>query len=452
MLKLSSALAAGSVLAACAPQATPEPTEPPAEAPTEAPVEAPPAPAEGTVTIMHDRKELTEEQEAQFEADNPGIQIDFVDQDVVRFLADYAAGRPADLVRVQAPSIPQFLARGILYDLTPYFEASDVLNLDDLAPANKYYRANAPLEVGDGPIYGICKDWSPDFTIYIYKKAFEDAGVEPPDETTQLTYPEILELARQVAKFEGDRILTFGFDYELGWLDRMIMNMLAELDQSLYSEDFSAINLKDNEEARAMAELFYTLSVENLTTTPVNPSPNWIGADFNQGIVAMIQYGYWFSAMAESEITAGQVVMLRAPTWAGVRRDPTMTATGMIMAAASQVPDAAWQVFEWYNGGEPSVGRAGSGWGVPALKSQYELMPNETEFQQQVHRVLAEEIALDTPPLQFNPYIGETAFFDSWSTSLNRAMQGEFGFDQLLENVESELNTAIQEGIDRIGA
>jgi len=423
-------------------KATVEPAAPVAEAP-----EA----AEGTVTIMHDRKELTEEQEAQFEADHPGIQIDFVEQDVTRFIADYAAGNPADLVRVQAPSIPQFLARGLLYDLTAYFEASDLLSLDDLAPANKYYMATSPFEIGSGPIYGICKDWSPDFTIYVYTKAFDDAGVDVPDPETPLTYQEVLDLARQVAQFEGDRTLMFGFDYELGWVGRIMSNLLAEVGESLYKDEFTRIDLTGSEEAKAVAEYFYTLAAENLGVNPINPSPNWIGADFNEGIVAMIQYGYWFSAMAESEITAGQVVMLPSPTWAGVRRDPTMTATGMIMAAASEVPDAAWKVFEWYNGGEPSVGRASSGWGAPALKSQYELMPNETDFQKHVQQVLAGEMALDTPPIQFNPYLSETAFGDSWGTNLARALEGEFGFEELLANVEAEVNAAIQDGIDRIG-
>jgi multiple sugar transport system substrate-binding protein len=165
----------------------------------------------------------------------------------------------------------------------------------------------------------------------------------------------------------------------------------------------------------------------------------------------MIQYGYWFSAMAESEVTAGQVVMLPGPTWSGKRRDPTMTATGMIMAAASKVPDQAWTVFEWFNGGEPSVGRASSGWGVPALKSQYALMPNETEFQQHVQEVLKGELDLATPPIQFNPYLSEMAFGNSWSQNMLRSLQGEFGFDQFLKNVESEVNMAIEEGIDRIG-
>jgi ABC-type glycerol-3-phosphate transport system substrate-binding protein len=190
MLKLSVTLLGGSVLAACgqatqapaptsttapaAPEATatsaPKPSEPtattaPKAAEPTATTAAPPKKVEGTVVIMHQRNELSEDQQKQFESDNPGIKMDFIENDLTRFFAMYAAGAPPDLYRTQAPILPSMLARKLLYDLTPYFETSTVLKLDDLAPANNYYRLESPLKVGSGPIYGMCKDFSPDFTV-----------------------------------------------------------------------------------------------------------------------------------------------------------------------------------------------------------------------------------------------------------------------------------------------
>ncbi|MEA3335542.1 MAG: extracellular solute-binding protein [Chloroflexota bacterium] len=166
------------------PPAAPAPAEPaPAEPAEEKPVAQPePEPASGTVVVMHFRHELTEEMEAQFEDDHPGIEIEFADaSEQTRFFAMYAAGSPPDLYRIQAPSIPQFLARGILYDLTPYFEASELINIDDLAAFNKYYMAEGPLETGSGKICGMCKDASPDMTIFANKAHFEEAGLPVPD-------------------------------------------------------------------------------------------------------------------------------------------------------------------------------------------------------------------------------------------------------------------------------
>jgi multiple sugar transport system substrate-binding protein len=455
MLKLSAAMAAGGLLAACGAQPTPEPTEAPAaaltEAPTEAPTSAPPPAAAGHVVLMHQRNEFSEEEEAQFLTENPGITLELVDADIQRFQTMYAAGNPPDLMRTQAPAVPQYLARKMMYDLTPYFETSTVLKIDDLAPANQYYMANAPTEIGAGKIYGMCKDWSPDLTLWAFTTAFEEAGVEVPQDMAVLTYPQVADLAEKLSVFEGDRVARWGFGYNEPWIDRTWMNILAETGRSLYAEDFASINLTGNDDTKEIVKWYYDLAAANYVANPVNPTSSWAGDDFVRGVVAMVQYGYWFGGMAESDVTAGKVIMLASPTWSGERRDPTITATGMFMAAATQVPDAAWKLFEYYNSGQPAINRAGSGWGVPALKSMYDLMPKETDFDQQRQRVLKAELDLATPPLQFNPFITETAVYDTWTVYLEQALNGAMTFDELLANVEADVNTAIQEGKERIG-
>jgi multiple sugar transport system substrate-binding protein len=459
-LRMSALTAAGAALTACArptPEATEAPaveepaTEAPAEAPaTEAPAAEAPAPAEAAnVVMMHQRNELSEDEEAQFEADYPGVTIELIEGDDNAFLARIAAGSPVDLRRTQAPAVPQFLNRELLYDLTPYFETSDVLKIDDLAPANAYYMANSPTAIGAGNIYGMCKDWSPDFTLWAFTDAFEEAGVELPDDTTVLTYAEIADLAEKLTVFEGERVARWGYAYADGWIDRIWMSLLDEVGQSLYAEDYSSIKLTGNDDLKAMAQYCFDLASNNFVANPLNPSTSWIGDDFVRGLVGLIQYGYWFGGMAESDVTAGKVVMLPAPTWSGKRLDRTITATGMFMVSKTEVPDAAWQVFEWYNGKEPAQARASSGWGVPALKSMYDLMPNETEFEQQKRRVLQGELDLETPPVQFNPYIGAEVVAQTWNLYLEQALSGDMTLDDLLATVEEEVNVAIQEGLER---
>jgi multiple sugar transport system substrate-binding protein len=448
-LKLSSVAAAGAVLAACAPQQTPAPTA--TQGPT--PVPPTPKPAAGHVVVMHHVKEgeFSDDMRKQFEAKYPGITVELVQDDLTKFYAMYAAGNPPDLVRVQAPSVPPYLARKMLYDLTPYFQSSKVIKPDDLAPANNYYKAEDPLHVGSGKFYGMCKDWSPDFTLFAYKKPFTDKNIALPSTTKPLTYQETYDLGKQLAGFDGDRITMFGFDYPDTWVDRMWMNMLAETGDLLFTADYSKIILSGNEKTKAILQYFFNHAKDKLgAVSSIVPSPNWIGDDFDKGLVGLIMYGYWFSAMAETDITKDQVLMIPAPTWAGVRRDPTMTATGMVMAAATKVPDAAWKVFEWYNGEEPSQTRASSGWGVPALKSQYSAMPN-TGFQAQVQTVLKAELDLNTSPLQFNPYLNETTVSNAWFQYLQQAIKGDISFDQMLTNIETDVNAAISDGQSAIG-
>lgn len=455
-LKLSGTVVAGAVLAGCA-TPTPEPTEaaveptaaPVAEVPTQEPVAKP---IEGNVVVMHFPHEFTEDIVKAYQDSHPGVTVEVVDgQDATRFFAMYAAGSPPDIYRLQAPSIPGFLARKLLYDLTPYFEASKLIDMADLAPANDYYKAASPLEIGSGKTYGMVKDFSPDTTIFANKTLFEKAGLPAPDDTKAKTYIEVMEDARKLTVFDGERMTQYGYGYEAGWVDRFWMNILGETDQSLYNSDYSKMVLTTSDDAKAIVKWFYDMAAEKLTVSPKNPSPGgWFGNDFLSNAAAMVQYGFWYSAMAISDANKDGAMMLPGPTWTGVRRDPTVTATGAIVTSATQNPDAAWSVYEYFHADQPSIDRAKSGWGVPALKSQWSLIPQETDFQKQAYKVLEGELALNTTPLQFNPFIGESVVSTLWNTNLDMALGGTITFDDMLAAIEKETNVAIKEGIDRI--
>jgi multiple sugar transport system substrate-binding protein len=462
-LTATGAAAVGTALAACATPPTPEPTKPPAPTPppassaqasssSVAPTQAPtPVPTvkkvAGKVVVMTNRGELSDAQIKQFQDANPGITIEYVEANYTRFLAMYAAGNPPDIYRTQAPIIPTLLARKLILDLTDYFKSSSVLKIDDLAPANKYYWADSPLQIGTGKIYGMCKDWSPDFTLFVNTKAFDDAKVPVPDATKPLTYAQVADLAGKVAKFQGDRILTFGYAYADSWIDRIWMNCLAETGKSLFNAGFDQINL-GTDEAKALVKYYVDLAEKRLVVNPLDPSPGgWSGQDFANGNAGITQWGYWFQAMAEGDTTKGKVVMLPAPTWTDKRRDPTMTATGWVITATSKNPDAAWKVFEWYMGKEPAVDRAKSGWGVPALKSQMNLLPQGTDFQKNCYKILQGELALDTPPLQFNPFIGEDVVLNAFNKYLDQYLRKRIKFDELLKGMTTEVNQTIKDGV-----
>ena len=78
------------------------------------------------------------------------------------------------------------------------------------------------------------------------------------------------------------------------------------------------------------------------------------------------------------------------------------------------------------------------------------MVPQESDFQKQVYKVLEGELALDTTPMQFNPFVGETVVPNSWSKFLDQALAGDITFDELVTSMEEEVNLAIQESIDRL--
>jgi multiple sugar transport system substrate-binding protein len=402
------------------------------------------------VTVMWNLGEFGKPDIEYFEARHPNVKIELIQDDTARLAAMFASGSPPDVFRVQAPGIPQLIRRGLIQPLTSYFRASDLLRPGDLATANNYYKWDGK-RIGNGDLYGMVKDWSPDFNVFVYTKAFADAKVDLPSRSERPTYSQLAQIASRLsAKRRGGRPVYRGFVHsnDLAWIDRTVMNILGEKGKSLYASNFARMNLTKNPDAVNVFRYFFDLHRRRLDVNPLVPSTSYGGEEFIAGKVGMLQYGYWFSGMAESKITKGKVVMLPAPTWGRVPRNPTITATGGVIAARARNTDAAWEVFEYYMGGKPARDRAGSGWGVPGLKSLFELMPAKTTFQKQVQKVLQKELALNTKPIQFSPYLSDVAFATSYKKHAEQALKGRTSFTEMLSRIEREVNDLIKDGQD----
>jgi multiple sugar transport system substrate-binding protein len=411
---------------------------------------------------MHQRNELSEDEQKQFETDNPGITMEFVVNDTNRLSAMLAAGNPPDVWRTSGTELPRLLLRKLVMDLTPFFSVSQVLKIDDLAPANKAYYAVNPLTIGEGKIYGMVKDWGPHHNLFVNTEFFSESGAAVPPTDQSISYAEVMDLARKTALFEGDRVLRWGFggDFEYN-PDHFVTSLLAETAGKspnpyagvLYSEAFDRITISSNPDAVSGFDYLVQLARENLVSNPINPSTSWNGQDFADGKMSIVQWGYWFSGMAETDNTREKVVMLPSPYWSqGGKRLDYSTTTGMVISATTQVPDAAWKVFEWYNGQEPALARAQSGWGVPGLKSLYEAMPQTTPFQKNCFQVLMDEIEdcdCESPILAC-PF-GDPGFATSWTKNLDLALREQISLEEMLLNIETEVNNNLQDLISRYG-
>jgi multiple sugar transport system substrate-binding protein len=415
------------------------------------------------VSYMMWAGELSEDEINQFQTENPNITLTRLDPDQVRFYAMLAAGNPPDCYRLQAPEFPQLLARALVLNLQDYFEVSQVIDINDLAEANNYYRAHSPLDVGKGDIYGMVKDWSPDCTLWINTTLFEKAQIPAPKDDTPLTYDEVFDLGKRMTQKEGDRTLVWGYcNNDTGWIERYWEVWINAIGSSLFSSDFTKFNLLDNEDAIRAVKFTMDCYEEGISQSPLNPSPRgWPGPDFLAGQIAMMQYGFWYSGMVTGTAAArgmeddNDAIMVPAPIWGerGKRISTTITATASVVAKATKNPDEAWTAFEWYNGGEPAITRAKGGWGVPGQKKMYAMIPEEDELRQQVKKVLLGEMAYSDHVVRFNPFIrgGEpSAVGAAFANYRERTLQGEFTFDQMIELVQGEVEEAIEEGVSRI--
>jgi multiple sugar transport system substrate-binding protein len=396
-----------------------------------------------------------------FEAEHPGITLTHIDYDTTRFFSMLAAGTPPDLMRTSIPEFPQTYARGIALNLQERFGASTVLREDDLAWPNDFYKANGLLEIGEGDRYAMTNDFSPDFTLWIDLDKFEEMDVEPPSETEPLTYEQVVELARQLTKFEGDRLVHMGFAYNRNVSDRYWTAWLNGTGASLFSDDFTGANIVENPDARDAVAFHYNLSQERLAFNSIQPDELGPHGEFAAGNAATVQLGFWYSGFLTSQddaalqerIENGRIRMIPAPVWKGSRVSPTFAAVGQFITSASPAPDAAWEVFEWFMGEQPAVNRAEGG-AICGLVSLHDLIPRDGTFRSQVWNVLQNELNYNDIRLRFNPYLQGGAPGPITATYLaneERALNGEITFDELLQTIENETNLAIQEGIDRVG-
>gem|GEM_PF-337457 len=469
-----------SILSACggAPAAAPTSapaaptTAPAAAAPTEAPAAAAPteapaptaAPAQSAkayeVQYMYYSSELTDDHLKLFNQKYAPLKATRIEFDYNKLDAMFAAKTPPDGFRTYAPALPGYKARGLILDLTSRFETSKSINVNDLWEANDYYcfPKDSVIPAHGAPRYGIVKDFAPDNTLWCWKAAFDDAGIKLWDYNAPPSYKEYLEAGKKLTKTEGDRTVRFGINPADYWVDRLVMSALAEIDKSLYSDDFTKTLLKQDKDVTDVWKWWYDVAFSGGMPTAVNPLPGGDqGAAYLQGTLANWQTGYWFTAQQQYTHKPDQDIdtnsyFIGAPYFfdASKRVSPTVTACGGVITTGSKDPDATWKFYEFFFGEEPAVERAKNGWGVPAFKSWFDRLPHNTPFTQRSFTTLQNEMKI-MRTLHFNPYIGENTIPSLWAPIIEKALRNKTPVDDVIDEVTKAINDQIQTAKDAMG-
>ncbi len=442
---LAMAGTAGASLALTACAIPKEPT-PAGEPVTSAPAAA--RTANVTLLIFGGKAEITQKDIDGFLQKNQDVTIDQQEPDGEKLKTLLAAGTPPDVIRTDGAELQNLLLRRIPLDVTDFLLASQVLKVSDFAPSCEYYHVQ-------GKWYGIPKDWSPDFSFYANSTLLKSAGLTPPPFDHSIRYAELFEYGRKLTQKEGERTTIAGYAYELGFFVRQLMAILLEEDQMLYSEDFGSLKLKNNPLAMEVLKAFADISSQGITWSPLNPSPKGVAQDYLSGSAGLAGYGYWFSAMinnpgsSDAKVDGKSSLFFPAPSWGGKKTvNPTIGGSGYIGARGSKNSETAWKFLEWYLGDVPARDRAASGWGVPALKSLYNLMPQTNDFQKQVQAVLQYtfEHGDANYALKFNPYYSDQVFNASWNKNLDGMLKGTLSLAQVADSIEAEVNAVISAG------
>lgn len=409
---------------------------------------ADPASVKGTVVLMRNPAEVTEEVIADFNEVYPGVEVEPIDYDPVKLKALLAAGDPPDLWRTEAPAVGSLVGQGQLMDLTEPFEAIGITDETTFDAAELY--------VFDGKRYGMPQDWSPDFTLFVNNGMFEEAGIPIPDPSTPLSWEEVGDLAKKLTVKSGAKTTQFGLGgaWDTFSPARVISTRLAEAGETLYAEDQTSMDLAGNPKAVDTLRFMADLAKDGVTHSPVNPTESWSGDDFSKGQVAIVSYGYWFNRVVNSGETAvgTDYTVLPAPYWEDPdsRVNPTITGTGMVMSSKAKDPQAAWAFYTWYLTGERAQESARTDSGFPTVMTNAEYLPKETEVDKQAYEVAAADAEV-APALQFNRYYDDAVFTDSYNKHLQEYISGSMSIDEMAKAIESDVNAAIQDGVDQQG-
>ncbi|WP_328993507.1 sugar ABC transporter substrate-binding protein [Kribbella sp. NBC_01245] len=404
-----------------------------------------------TLTVMYNNNELTKSHIADFQRANPGIRIEFIQSDGTRLNAMLASGNPPDFVRATAVGSANTNARGLAADLTPYLEKSQVLRADDLLGVNDSFRWDGS-KIGQGPCYGIVKDWSQDATLWYNTRLFDQAKVPYLNDTEPIGYDELLAIGKQLTERSGGKAKVYGLGLEWAWsLWAPIMTMILQQGEQVYSDDLTKVDLTTPAARRAIA-WYVDFGRAGVGPTSLDPLPD--GADLTTFLakrMAITQDGYWFGGNFVTEkALQSNLRMAPAPVMGDRRMSPTYAGVGAYIPAKAKHKDEAWKLMEFFMAGPPAEERAKSGWGLPALKSLLPKLPQELPYQKQAFQVAQNELKY-AGPLPDSPYVTSDKCNSVIDKHIQRAIKNQATVEEACRAITDELNQQLSQGKEQIG-
>jgi multiple sugar transport system substrate-binding protein len=247
-----------------------------------------------TIIYMGTESAMPAENIAQYNADNPNIELIRVEQDNAKFLADAMAGTAPDIFRIGSGSdIGYYTRRGLLLDLTDRLKDPDgLIDFNDIDMRGVDSWRFDGEEYAKGPWYGLPWDYNNIGMITYNKAIFADAGIALLDEDNPITYPEMFELAKRLTqKDSSGNVVTWGYDIFAGWNKFLVSDMAYAAGLSFYA-DKEKSKMNEDPEMRALWKFMTQFPVQDISMNVNNSVTGGTMAAFRSDRVAMTQLGY----------------------------------------------------------------------------------------------------------------------------------------------------------------
>jgi multiple sugar transport system substrate-binding protein len=399
---------------------------------------------EGPVTlrIMSPASDFTDEWIESWNSANPDIQLVREDLDQAKWIADYLSDSSADIINFGVGAeIPYFAKRGMLYDLTDYFDNSALFKDDiDVGGSGAY--------LFEDSWYGLPKDYNNVTAITYNRELFDRAGLAYPSATEPMTYDEFEALAAELTELDDS---IFGTEVHGFWFLFMASDMAYMIDKTLHTDNQTKMN--EDPEVRDIWKTFLRWRKEGISSNIENPISGWAGSAFQTGNIGMVQLGYWYGASCASVEGYNEMYgWAPAPIMeeGGKRVTNSLGATGFIVSSQTKYPDQVFEVFEWYMAGAPGKERAETGWGIPPLESLQTLLPYDNDFNIVRKDIALEEVQYMMPP-QVSWYARTGVYQSNWKEVENAYLNGEVTEDEAIDLFYEKMNEALAYGKEEVG-
>jgi len=284
----------------------------------------------------HGEGAMDHELAREFDEMNPDIAIEYrqiaFDDIVADTLRAFATGNTPDVIAIDNPDHAAFASRGAFLDLTPYIEASDVVDIATI------FEGPRESFTWDGGIYGLPRA-SNTIALYYNGDLFEAAGLDPDDPPA--TWDELYEAAKTLTDPDNN---VYGLAFSAKASEEGTFQFLPWVQMAGGSWD----NINHPGAVEAL-EFWKRILEEGLASPDTLTRGQWDSTGtFNAGNAAMAISGPWeIGRMSQSADFDWDVTLLPVPE-EGAPRASALGDFNFAIFADTEHPDEAFRMLEYF--------------------------------------------------------------------------------------------------------
>jgi len=379
----------------------------------------------------------------EFMKKNPDIEVKkiwFTSDYFVKLMTMIAGGNPPDIFRLSPDYVPTYVQRGTLEALDRYIAKSKAVNLEDFFPQVLYkYRYDGRSKtVGQGPIYGLGTDWSPDCTLFYNKDMFDKAGVPYP--AGSMSWEEFRQTARKLTTGEGRQ-------RRFGGLAPDVLLLVAQNGGSVFSPDGKRC-LLDSPQAAEAFQYVVDLRVKDRVMPSLSDMQNSSQLQlFQTGRLGMFFSGRYYVPILQEQIKGFKWGV--APGLHRKKRVNMVTGPfGWVMSSKVKQPEAAWKLMEYLAAGRCEEKLAEAGYNIPAVKkiAESDMFLGNPDHPAGCNKVFIDEVKY-TVPSPLTPYAPTDRWRQIVSDELSLAYLDRQTVRQAARNAACRINILLADGL-----